>query len=65
MIYNTWNSHFTVVGVKLLIRYSPCVDETISRDTLDCRREREVSRPFDPLLRRMEAKKSSLVAPAG
>lgn len=43
----------------------PCVDETISRDTLDCRLERELSRVFDPLLRRIEAKKSSLVAPAG
>lgn len=44
----------------------PCAEDTISRETLDCRRERDGSRPvFDLLLFRIDAKKSSFVAPAG
>lgn len=44
----------------------PWVDDTISRETLDCLRERDESRPAaDSLLLSIEAKKSSLVASAG
>lgn len=42
----------------------PSAEETFSRDTLDCLRERDVSRVGETsLLRRTDAKKSSFVAP--
>lgn len=52
--------------IDIETRTLPLLDETISRDTLDCLRDRAGSlEDEDSLLLSIEANKSSFVAPAG
>lgn len=57
-------SNILSAALRRIKQALPSAEETFSRDTLDCLREREVSLVGETsLLRRTDAKKSSLVAP--